>query len=720
MSAEPRIPFSGGNGHPGHGSGPGILPGARVFAFYSLAVLMTGAASLLFADLLWRLGWSPSRTVLLVLFSILFLLASVGCIHGVYGFVLRRLGGGRGITNLADYRDRGIDETSTALVFPIYNEDVPRVCAGLRATFESVARTGHLAQFDFFILSDSTNPDKWIQEEQHWFALTRDLGALGRIFYRRRPNNEGKKSGNIRDFLSMWGRRYRYFIVFDADSIMSGATLVDLVKLMETHPAAGLIQSAPGLVNARTAFARIQQFGQRLYSPIFNAGFNYWTQDGGNYWGHNAIIRTEAFMQCCDLPQLPGKKPFGGHILSHDFVEAALMRRENWEVWFAWDLDGSYEEGPPTIIDNAQRDRRWCQGNLQHAMLLFARGLRGISRLHLTFGIFCYLGGPLWLAFMLTGSYILWYQKQTGLSNVVVAAFTPFIHFGAAGHALLVFGIAMTVILLPKLLALIDLALDRERRRAFGGFWRAAAGAVLETLFSALHAPIQMLFQTGAVAATLFGFDTQWTSQKRTADGMTWGAAMRCHWGHALLGISWGAFTWWLDPLSFWWFIPVLAGMVFSIPITVLTSREWLGQAFRRAGLFLTPEEISPPHELLPMSVQPSARKRLGLPPMFDAENGLCQAILDPYVNALHVSLLRETYLNPGYEPPRPARDLGEKLLAQGPDALTAAERMAVLSDPETASWLHREAWLRPTGQLGEWWRAAIFQSDESPAEIAG
>src|SRR5438034_8142232 len=189
----------------------------------------------------------------------------------------------------------------------------------------------------------------------------------------------------VRDFLTAWGARYRYFIIFDADSVMRGETIVDLVKLMESHPGAGLIQTAPALVNAKSLFGRIQQFANRLYAPIFITGLNFWTQNFGNYWGHNAIIRTRAFMQHCDLPHLPGPKPFGGPILSHDFVEAALLLKEDWEVWFAYDLEGSYEEAPQDMVENARRDRRWCQGNLQHALVLFARGLRGVSRLHLLF-----------------------------------------------------------------------------------------------------------------------------------------------------------------------------------------------------------------------------------------------------------------------------------------------------------------------------------------------
>lgn len=693
-----------------------VRRGRRVFVFYSLAVLLTGFVSLLFADLLWRHGWSASRTVLLVLFSLLFLLASVGCMHGIYGFVLRRIGERRRITALADYRSQSIADTSTALVFPVYNEDVRRVCEGLRATYESLASTGHIERFDFFILSDSTDPDNWVAEERRWFELVQSLGALGRIFYRRRLNNEGKKSGNIRDFLSNWGRRYRYFIVFDADSIMSGETIVDLVKLMEAHPTVGLIQTAPALVNARSIFGRMQQFANRLYGPLFTAGLNYWSQEGGNYWGHNAIIRTDPFMRFCDLPQLPGEKPFGGHILSHDFVEAALLRKENWEVWFAWDLEGSYEEGPPGIIENAQRDRRWCQGNLQHFMLLFARGLRGVNRLHLTLGIAGYLAGPLWFLFMLTGTYVLLYRYHTGLSDVVVAAFTPFIRFDATGHALLVFGLAMTVIFVPKVLSLIDLAFDAQRRQAFGGLGRASLSALLETVFSTLHAPVQMLFHSKFVFATLFGISTHWSAQKRAADGTAWSTAWKQHWGHTALGVGWGGLTWWLDPAVFWWFVPVLSGMVLSVPLSVLTSRESWGNAARRAGLFVTPEEHSTPPELARLHALLNEQESVNKSGSGDDTSGLVEAVLDPYVNAVHVSLLRERQLRPptggnsgtGADRSPTYQDLGERLLKLGPSALTSVEQVSILSNPDALSWLHRQVWMRAPAALAEPWSVAI------------
>ena len=706
---------------------PRLRRGWRLFIFYSWSLLLTSLVSMLFADLLWRTGWSASRTVLLVLFVVLMWFASVGCVHGVYGFFLRIFGARRRITALGNFRDQKIDGTSTAVVFPIYNENVVRACEGLRATYESLERTGQLERFDFFILSDSTDPDKWVEEERRWQELVRDLDALGKIHYRRRLNNESRKSGNVRDFLNAWGRRYRYFMVCDADSVMRGETLVDLVKLMEAHPTAGLIQTVPSVVNAESLFGRIQQFANRLYAPIFIAGLNYWALDLGNYWGHNAIIRTEPFMQFCDLPQLPGRKPFGGQILSHDFVEAALLSRENWEVWFAYDLEGSYEEAPQTMIENARRDRRWCQGNLQHSLVLFAKGLRGVSRLHLALGICGYLSGPLWLLFLLTFNWICWFHKHTGLSDIPVDPFTPYLNLDTTAHALLVFVVCMVVIMLPKFLVLIDLAFDWLRRRAYGGLARATAGVVGETIFSTLHAPLQMLWHTRFVITNLLGVSVGWSPPKRTDEGTTWLFALRRHWGHTLIGLVWGAFMLWLGPTLFWWFTPVLAGMALSIPLSVFTSRRQLGARLRKMGLFLTPEETAPPPEIVALRSRMKVHEITGDPALAGVASfgeagtrrphaGLAEAVLDPYVNAIHVSLLREKQLNPVYAEQlsklgagsETVGALGEKLLARGPDKLTEAERMAVMADQRVMVWLHQQAWLRPDEKLAPWWKAMI------------
>jgi membrane glycosyltransferase len=708
---------AGQDSWPGAAHMPRVRRGWRVFIFYSLAVLLTGSTSWLFADLLWRTGWSLSSLILLCLFTVLVLLIAVGCMHGVFGFVLR-LTGDRRITGLKDYHGQSIKDASTALVFPIYNEQVLRVCEGLRATYQSLQKTGLLDRFDFYILSDSSEPDKWVEEERQWINLVQELDALGRIYYRRRIINEGKKSGNIRDFLSTWGQRYRYFIVFDADSVMRGETLVNLVKLMETHPQVGLIQTVPALVNAGSLFGRMQQFSNRLYAPIFITGLNFWAQAFGNYWGHNAIIRTEPFMQHCDLPQLPGAKPFGGQILSHDFVEAALLLKANWEVWLAYDLEGSYEEAPQTMIENAQRDRRWCQGNMQHGMVVWARGLRGGSRIHLAAGILGYLASPLWLFFLLTFNWMLWDEMHTGLSRITVRPLTPFLKVNATQHAFIIFAICMVMLFLPKVLALVDLALDPPRRKSFGGIVPAICGAVAETAFSTLHAPLQMLWHSQFVAASLLLFGVHWGPQKRTADGIAWSEAIRQHWMHTAIGLIWGTAIWRLDQTTFWWFLPVVAGMVLSIPMSVLTSRAAIGDKLQRLGLFLTPEETEPPPELAALRARMAALEESGQTAPRPADSGLADAVLDPYVNAIHVSLLREKRQNPAYAQAlaelgvgKPeVRSLCEKLLVEGPECLQRKEKLLILSDAEVLPWLHRQAWLRPSGTLARWWQEQIRQ----------
>jgi membrane glycosyltransferase len=487
---------------------------------------------------------------------------------------------------------------------------------------------------------------------------------------------------------------------------------------MEAHPQAGLIQTVPALVNAASLFGRMQQFSNRLYAPIFITGLNFWAEAFGNYWGHNAIIRTEPFMQYCDLPQLPGAKPFGGHILSHDFVEAALLLKADWEVWLAYDLEGSYEEAPQTMIENAQRDRRWCQGNMQHGMVVWARGLRGGSRLHLAMGILGYLASPLWFFFLLTFNWMLWYEAHTGLTRITVRPLTPFLKVNATEHALLIFAICMVMLFLPKVLALVDLARDAPRRRAFGGIIHAACGAIAETAFSTLHAPLQMLWHSQFVAASLLLFGVNWGPQKRTAGGITWSEAFRQHWMHAAIGLIWGTAIWRLDHPAFWWFAPVVAGMVLSIPVSVLTSRASIGEKARRLGLFVTPEETAPPPELAALRARMATLEESGQTAPRPADSGLADAVLDPYVNAIHVSLLREKRQNPanaqaitemGIGKPE-VRSLCEKLLVEGPERMQRPDKLLILSDAEGLLWLHRQAWLRPSGTLARWWQEQIRQ----------
>jgi membrane glycosyltransferase len=333
-------------------------------------------------------------------------------------------------------------------------------------------------------------------------------------------------------------------------------------------------------------------------------------------------------------------------------------------------------------------------------------------------GIMGYVASPLWLVFLLTFNWMLWLQAHTGLSRLTAASLTPFLNITARQQALLIFLICMAMLFLPKVLALVDLARDKARRNAFGGMIHATCGAIAETAFSTLHAPLQMLWHSQFVAASLLLAGVQWGPQKRAAAGTDWLDALRHHWAHTLIGLVWGTAIWRLDHPAFWWFAPVVAGMVLSIPLSVFTSRISLGEKARRLGLFVTPEETAPPAELAELRARMAALEEAGEIAPQPADSGIADAVLDPYVNAVHVSLLREKRQNPSYAQALASlgvgtpdvRPLCETLLAEGPDHLKRTEKLLILSDPDVLPWLHRQAWLRPSGTLARWWREQIRQ----------
>src|SRR6185437_6174339 len=334
-------------------------------------LLVIGGAIALAGAGIWQMelvlavnGLTPLAVFMLALFLALFAWIALSFTSAIAGFLSTLSGGGRRL---------GIGTgplpalaTRTALLMPCYNETPARVMAGLQAIWESLRDIDAAEVFDIFILSDTTDPDVWVEEEAAFLALRQRTGAAC-LFYRRRRKNVARKAGNIADWVTRWGSAYPHFLILDADSVMQAETLVRLVAAIEAHPDVGLIQTLPIITGGTTFFARLQQFAGRVYGPLIAHGIAWWHGAEGNYWGHNALIRTRAFAEQAGLPELSGRRPFGGHILSHDFVEAALIRRGGWAVHMAPALTGSYEESPPSLTDLAVRDRRWCQGNLQHA-----------------------------------------------------------------------------------------------------------------------------------------------------------------------------------------------------------------------------------------------------------------------------------------------------------------------------------------------------------------
>lgn len=606
---------------------------------FGATLALTGAATAALLRMLEANGLDLVDALLALLFALNFGWIAFGFLTALAGFVVKCRGGLRPLVPEAAPERLAVLENwpRTAVVMPVYNEDVAAVFARLEATYLSLKATGKLAPFEFFVLSDSTDPDCWIAEQVAWSYLCRRVGGQGRIFYRRRRRNTAHKSGNIADFCRRWGGRYSYMVVLDADSVMTGETLVRLVERMEANPRAGIIQTVPVPVNRRTLYARIQQFSARLYGPLFAAGMSYWQGGDSNFWGHNAILRVEPFAQHAALPPLPGRGPLSGVILSHDFVEAAKLRSAGWEAWFAPDLPGSYEETPPTLTDHAKRDRRWCQGNLQHLRLLLARGFVPISRLHFAMGAMSYASSLFWLVFIAVGLLV-------GLRESELRGPFAFV----SGHVLggtnasvttaALFGTTLALLFLPKLLALSFALWRRELAQGFGGPWSLLASAVLETLFATLLAPVFMLFHSSSVLTILAGRPSRWSGQRRGDKGIPWREALARHWSHTLAGAALALFAYFAAPSLLFWLAPVYGALLLSIPLSQFSSSRDFGRRARRLGLFLIPEEVA-----LPPVLRHVARA-LGRETVTSASKvrraDFANAVSDRRINALHLALL--------------------------------------------------------------------------------
>jgi membrane glycosyltransferase len=424
------------------------------------------------------------------------------------------------------------------------------------------------------------------------------------VFYRRRRERSERKAGNILDFVRRWGANYECMIVLDADSVMSGHALVTLARAMEAHPQIGILQSLPLPAGRETLFGRLIQFGARLQSRMLSAGLAFWQVGESNYWGHNAIVRLRPFAEHCTLPRLSGRPPLGGDILSHDFVEAAFMRRAGYEVRQLPELSGSWEEVPANVLDYAARDRRWTQGNLQHSRVLLFPRLHPLSRVHLVTGIVAYVSSPMWLALLLLSSLLSAIEAAKRVEYFFPGLQSLFPHWPQirSGEIAVLFVLTLVVLLLPKVLGAILAMRDRGLRGQFGGSRRLCVSLLVEQLFSILLAPSMMLFHSTFVVQTLLGRSVSWNAQERSERGVTLREAFRRQKWHLALGVVWGGAMLWLAPQFFWWLTPVLAGLLFGIPLTVWTSRVSAGRTLRRMGLLLTPEETAPPPELVVLS----------------------------------------------------------------------------------------------------------------------
>ncbi|WP_136682891.1 glucans biosynthesis glucosyltransferase MdoH [Falsirhodobacter xinxiangensis] len=476
--------------------------------------------------------------------------------------------------------------TRTAILVPVYNEDPVTTYSRIAAMDASLKETGLQNHFHFAILSD-TRKDDIAAQERDWFErLVRECGAEGRMFYRRRTNNKGRKAGNIEDFFQRSGGAYDFSLILDADSLMEGSTIVEMARRMEAEPRLGLLQSLPKVTRARARFGRAMQFSASFHSPVFARGLGMMQGETGPFWGHNAMVRVRAFVESCGLPELSGAPPFGGHIMSHDYVEAALLARAGWIVRLDDDLEGSYEEGPENIVDHAKRDRRWCQGNLQHSRLLMAPGLLTWSRFVFLQGILSYISPLFWLGFLIASILAPWFTPPV---NYFPVPYWPFPVFPsneawkAIGLAVGIFGL----LFLPKLLVVAD-AVATGRARGFGGAALAIQSSLTELLFSSVTAPILMMFQTRSVFQVLLGRDGGWPTNNRGDGTLSLGEAWSAtHW-IVTTGVVGLGTCYLLAPGLVPWLLPIVIPMILAPVVVSWTSKR------SRTTLFTAPLELSP------------------------------------------------------------------------------------------------------------------------------
>jgi membrane glycosyltransferase len=695
-------------------------------------------------------GFAPLEWVLLALFVPLFGQIAFGFAIALWGFLILTSGGDRyQIMRTLPDPPVGGPVGATAIVLPVFNEDPDRTFRGLENMFRSLESTGAGGSFDFFVLSDSNEPDRWIEEETAWFRLCSRCQAFGRIFYRKRRSSLNGKSGNIADFCRRWGKRYQYLLILDADSVMSGETILRLARVMDANPRAGIVQTAPNIIRGRSLLQRFIQFATRLVGPLFAAGSNFWHLGGGNYWGHNAIIRLKPFIEQCVLPVIPGRRAADRHILSHDTVEAALMHEAGYQVWLAYLEDGSYEEGPPNLTESLKRDRRWCQGNLQHFWFLFAPGTPFTNRIHIFFGLMAYLTAPLLVLFIALSS---WDNRWKQQFKMFSALDVP-VSAGWAPTALLV--LTLTLLFLPKFLGVLHLL---PRAGGYGGVMRLFLSTILETLLSVLVAPILLFFYTRFVLLTMLGLRVAWKTQNRNESAIPFGEAVKTYWGATLSGILAGAATLLWAPSLIFWLSPVLVGLLLSIPFAMITSSEKAGLLLKKLGLFLIPEESALPPVLRnldcdaracaegalpkvtndrgngrPARLETEARSNtsaahgrdahaprkipaiatFGHAPSAVVLPGVLQLAISPEVNALHSSLLRRSRVHASHQADYLA-GLRKRLLEQGPQSLSRRELNALLWDRHAVESLHRDIWLSAETGLHPWWRHALRHYNES------
>jgi len=550
----------------------------------TLAALLYGLSHVLGAG-----GWTIADGAIFVAFLFGAPWTVLGFWNAVLGFWLLH-GVKDGLERVAPFAAAGDLPTPvavrTAILMTLRNEDPARAFARLHVVKQSVNATGEGGWYDYFVLSDTNDPEVAAAEERLAAAWQAEAGEDCRIIYRRRSDNAGFKAGNVRDFCERWGATYELMLPLDADSVMSGEAIVKLTRMMQAYPKLGILQSLVVGMPSQSAFARVFQFGMRQGMRPYTMGSAWWIGDCGPFWGHNAMVRIAPFRDGCDLPVLPGGPPLGGAVMSHDQVEATLMRRAGYEVRVLPVEMGSWEENPPTMLDFAKRDLRWCLGNLQYLKLLDLPGLRPMSRFQLAWAILMFLGLPAWTLMI----------ALLPLKVIEDRALADY----PAGLAASLYLLFLAMYLSPKLAGFADILLRKGGVREYGGALRFITSAAIEVVFAFLQGAVSSFRTTLFMIGLLFGRSRiGWGGQARDAHALSLATAFSGLWPHLLLALYLFTTLIVISPAMLLWSLPLTAGYLLAIPFAMATALPALGAWFARHGLCGIPEDFDPPAELI-------------------------------------------------------------------------------------------------------------------------
>ncbi len=554
----------------------------------TISVLLALAAYALSAG-----GFGTADALLLLFFGLTMPWSVIGFWNAAIGFFIMRFARdpvASVVPSIALLRGGEAITASTAITIFVRNEPPDRVIRNLDTMMREIDAASAAQSFHLYILSDTSQSEIAALEEIEFATLAAQWRSLIPVTYRRRAVNTAFKAGNFWDFCERWGGQHQFAVTLDTDSFMTAAAIMRMVRVMQADPKLGILQGLVVGLPSTSAFARIFQFGMRLGMRSWTIGSAWWQADCGPYWGHNAIIRIAPFVKHCHIPKLAEGGVLGGHVLSHDQIEAALMRRAGYDVRVLPEEDLGWEENPPTLIEFIRRDQRWCQGTLQYGHFLFLPGMKLVSRFQLAFAMLMFLGSPAWIGLLVVGTLAL------------AASPTPadFIR-PDAGHALLAIIIVMWFA--PKIATVIDVLTRPRLRRAFGGTARFLASVATETAFFILMSPIMWICHTLFLAGLPFGRVIGWIGQVRDDHTVPWSQSLHQLWPHTAIGFASLALIAAVHPAAFIYVFLLAGGPALSIPLAVFTARPAIGNLLTRIGIGRLPEETAPPVALTALAL---------------------------------------------------------------------------------------------------------------------